>query len=138
MKTRTLVEEHAKHIKGVLECYDRVLLAGTYQAIGWPEAMGSYLGANGILLLEFAEKKAKEWTEEVNAKVRRVAREEGLVVRQVKSGERKEELVARLLEKRGRHPGVVCVLGAMERCRSLRVRAAQPGGPLRLPWGPGK
>ena len=138
MKTPTLVEEHARDIKGVLECYDRVLLAGTYQAIGWPEAMGSYLGANGISHLEFARTKAKEWADEVNAKVRRVAREEGLVVRQVKSGERKEALVAQLLEKRGRHPGVVCVLGAMERCRSLRVRAAEPGGPLRLQWGPGK
>src|SRR3954470_3619530 len=107
MKTPTLLEEHGKHIKGVLECYDRVVLAGTYQAIGWPEAMGSYLGANGILLLDFAREKAKQWGHEVNTRVRKVAREEGLVVRQVKSGERKEKLVARLLEKRGRHPGVV-------------------------------
>jgi hypothetical protein len=138
MKTLALLEEHARKIKGVLECYDRVVLAGTYQAIGWPEAMGSFLGANGITHLEFARTKAREWADEVNTRVRKVAREERVEVRQVGSGERKEEVVTQLLEKRGRRPGVVCVLGAMERCRSLRVREATPGGPLRLQWGPGK
>ncbi len=36
MKTETLVERHAEHIQGVLECFDRVIFSGTYRAIGWP------------------------------------------------------------------------------------------------------
>jgi hypothetical protein len=39
MKTQTLLERHGRDLLGVLECFDRVQLTGTYQAIGWPQAM---------------------------------------------------------------------------------------------------
>ena len=34
MKTQTLVERQAKNIQGVIECFDRGVLFGTYKAIG--------------------------------------------------------------------------------------------------------
>lgn len=35
MKTQTLVERYAQDFKGVIECFDRVVLFGTCKAIGW-------------------------------------------------------------------------------------------------------
>jgi hypothetical protein len=137
MKTQTLLERHARNIHGVLECYDRVVLSGTYQAVGWPEALGSYLGAASIPLLQYAREQAPAWAAEVNTHLRKVAREEGVQVRQVGARERKEALVQEILARRGRAPGVICVLGAMEKCSSLRVRQNEEGR-LRLVWGPGK
>jgi len=128
MKTQTLLERHARAIRGTLECYDRVLLAGTYAAIGWPGAMLGYLCARGIDVREFAAQWANPWRAEINRHVRAVAREERVEVRQVRPNDRKEEVVAEILARRGGKPGVVCVLGAMERCRSFRAVQKLSGG----------
>jgi len=77
MKTQTLLERHSRAIKGTLECFDRVLLAGTYEAIGWPGAMLGYLCARGIDVREFATRWANPWRVEINRHIRAVAREEG-------------------------------------------------------------
>src|SRR4051794_19469420 len=138
MKTQTLLERHAREIKGVLECFDRVILTGTYQAIGWPQALSAYLGTHGIQMRDFASVLANPWRLEVGAQIRRLARTEGVAVRQVQASERKEEVVAELLARRGRRPGVVCVLGAMERCRSFELQHAAADGRARMGWGPGK
>ena len=44
MDTKDLTQRHAKAIKGVLHCFDRLVLFGTYKAIGWPQAMAYLLG----------------------------------------------------------------------------------------------
>jgi len=33
MKVQTLVDRYSKEIKGVIECFDRVVLFGTYKAL---------------------------------------------------------------------------------------------------------
>src|SRR4051812_26905336 len=137
MKVQTLLDRHGAATYGTLECFDRVLLAGTYQVIGWPGAMLGYLCARGIQVREFASQLANRWREEINQHIRAVARAERITVRQVQPSERKEEIVAELLARRGRKPGVVCVLGAMERCRSFRAVPKDSGG-WELAWGPGK
>ena len=53
MKTQTLIERHAREIKGVIECFDRVVLFGTYKAIGWTGAMEAHLRGRGISFMEF-------------------------------------------------------------------------------------
>jgi hypothetical protein len=45
MKTETLVERNAADIQGVSECFDRVVLFGTYKAIGWTGAMEAFARA---------------------------------------------------------------------------------------------
>ena len=44
-----LTERFGKDIKGVIECFDRVVLFGTYKAIGWPGAMERKRPPNPIL-----------------------------------------------------------------------------------------
>jgi hypothetical protein len=138
MKPQTLVERYAKEIKGVIECFDRVVLFGTYKAIGWTGAMAQHLRGRGTTFMEFNKSYANELRLEVADHVRGLARAEGLEIRQVNAGERKEALVEEILAMRGRREGVVCILGAIERCRCFKVGKNQKSGFLQLQWSPGK
>jgi hypothetical protein len=65
MKTQTLLERHAQDIKGVIKCFDRVVLFGTYQAIGWTGAMEQYLRGRGTSFMELNKSYANELRLEV-------------------------------------------------------------------------
>ena len=138
MKTQTLVERHAKDIKGVIECFDRVVLFGTYKAIGWTGAMEQHLQGRGISFMEFNKSYANQLRLEVADHIRTLARAEDIDIRQVNYGERKEAIVEEMLAARGRREGVVCILGAIERCRCFKVGKNQKTGYLQLQWSPGK
>ena len=138
MKIQTLVERHAKDIKGVIECFDRVVLFGTYKASGWTGAMEQHLRGRGTSFMEFNKRYANELRLEVADHVRTLARDQDIEIRQVNYGQRKESLVEEILAQRGRREGVVCVLGAIERCRCFKVGKNQTTGFLQLQWSPGK
>ena len=53
MKTQTIIQRHARNIKGVIECFDRVVLFGTYKSIGWTGAMEEHLWSKGITFMDF-------------------------------------------------------------------------------------
>ena len=138
MKTETVVERYAADIKGVIECFDRGVLLGTNKAIGWTGAMEQHWHGRGTSFMEFNKRYANELRLEVANHVRTLARAEGIEIRQVNYGERKEALVGEILATRGRREGVVCVLGAMERGRCFKVGKNQQTGFLELQWSPGK
>jgi hypothetical protein len=138
MKTQALVARQAQDIKGVIECFGRVVLFGTYQAIGWTGAMEQHLRGRGTTFMEFNKRYANELRREVADHARTLARAEGIEIRQVNYGERKEALVEEILAQRGRREGVVCILGAIERCRCFKVGKNQKTGFLQLQWSPGK
>jgi len=133
-----LTERYAKQIKGVLHCFDRLVLFGTYKAIGWPGAMGRHLLERGVRLLDYEKAYANALRLEMAQRVKAVAAEEGLAVIQVNAGQRKEALVAEILARRGRRAGLVCILGAMERCRCFKVGKNHDSGFLQLQWSPGR
>lgn len=132
------MERHAGDIKGVIECFDRVVLFGTYKAIGWTGAMEEHLRARGTSFMEFNKSYANDLRLEVAEHIRELARAEGIELRQVNAGERKEAIVEAILARRGRREGVVCILGAMERCRCFKVGKNQKTGFLQLQWSWGK
>jgi hypothetical protein len=138
MKIQTLVERYSKEIKGVIECFDRVVLFGTYKAIGWTGAMEEHLRARGTTFMEYNKTYANQLRLEVAEHIRGLARAEGIEVRQVNAGERKEAIVEKILAERGRREGAVCILGAMEGCRCFKVGKNQKSGYLQLQWGAGK
>jgi hypothetical protein len=138
MKTQSLVERHRASIEGVLECFDRVILFGTYRSIGWPAALAMYLRETGVSLQDFARQEANQWRLALRAHVLAQVNAEGMRILQVSAGQRKEEVVAGLLRERGDAPGVVCVLGSMERCATFRVRPTGPEGLLRLQYDRGR
>ena len=81
MKTQTLVERQAKNIQGVIECFDRGVLFGTYKAIGWTGAMEQHLRGRGTSFMEFNKGYANELRLEVADHVRTLARAEGIEIR---------------------------------------------------------
>jgi len=138
MSATRLTERFAKDIKGVLHCFDRVARFGTYKAIGWPGAMGRHWHERGVRLLDYPKAYANALRLELAQRVKAVAAEEGLAVLQVNAGQRKEALVEQVLARPGRRAGLVCILGAMERCRCYKVGKDQVRGFLQLQWSPGK
>ena len=102
-----LVERHGKQIKGVLSCFDRLVLFGTYKAIGWAAAMQQHLQGRGVRLLDYQKDYANALRLEMAARIKQVALEENLRIIQTNAWQRKETLVEAILEERGRHAGIV-------------------------------
>ena len=105
-----LTDRWAKDIKGVLECYDRIVLFGTYKAIGWPGAMEAHLWTLGVAFVDYAKTYANELRLRMADHIRAQARLAGVGLRQVNAGEREEHIVEAILSKRGHRAGLVCVL----------------------------
>ena len=119
----SILERHAKHIKGVLSCYDRVVITGTLPGVCYAEDMTRYLNAKGIRIFDYA-RFAEPLRERIRANAERHAAKAGIRIQFLrKSRIRKEEVVARILAQRGETPGLVAVLSAMEVCESYQALA---------------
>jgi hypothetical protein len=138
MSAPLLTERFAKEIKGVIECFDRILLTGTYGAVSYPGAMEALLRQRGIQLIDYTKTYANELRLKIASHIRQTAADEGIEIIQVNAGQRKEALVEELLAKRGRREGVVCILGAMESCITYKVGKNRQTGFLQLQSAPGK
>jgi hypothetical protein len=118
--TSALEDRHDDGIAGVLSCYDRVVITGTLPTVCYAEGMTRFLYANGTQIFEYPEF-AMTLRECVREQVASVVAEAGVTIEHIaKSHIRKEEVVAKVLEQRGDHPGLVHVLSAMEACSSYR------------------
>jgi hypothetical protein len=119
LKSR-LLDRYADQIEGVLGCFDRIILTGTLVDVAHPEAVLSRLYALNIRCFDL-----KFFAEPLRDQVRDNAilrsREAGLEIEFLeRRGLRKEDRIAEILEKRGRHPGLVHVFSAMESCRCFK------------------
>jgi len=115
------VERHQEEIGGVLSCFDRVVITGTWPDICHPKAMAGYLSYRDIRLFDYA-RWAEPLRDEVRANAERLAAEAGLeieFIRKLKAF-RKEDRVQSILAERGDHPGLVHIFSAMEACSSYR------------------
>ena len=118
--TRALTERYGDRIAGVLSCYDRVVITGTVPVICYAEGMTRFLYANGIRIFDYPAF-AMKLRDRVRDGAASLAAAAGITIEHIaKSHIRKEEVVARVLEQRGDHPGLVHVLSAMEACDSYR------------------
>jgi hypothetical protein len=118
----TLVERYADRILGVLSCYDRVIVRGGIRGFDYAQAMESYLRWRKIPLFDFP-KFAKPYRDAIRDNAERLARENGIDVQFIRHHQvRKEDIVARILEKRGDGPGLVAILSALETCESYEAR----------------
>jgi hypothetical protein len=82
--------------------------------------MTRYLNANGIRIFDYPQF-AMELRDRVRSGAASLAAEAGITIEHItKSHIRKEAVVARVLEQRGEHPGLVHIISAMEACDSYR------------------
>lgn len=116
----SLTERYDDQIAGTLSCYDRVVITGTIPVICYAEGMTRFLYAKGIRIFDYPPF-AMTLRDRVRDAAAGLAAEAGVTIEHIaKSHIRKEDVVARVLERRGDHPGLVHILSAMEACDSYR------------------
>jgi len=133
-----LTERYGKDIKGVLHCFDRLVLFGTFRMISYPKAMEGHLWGKGVRLIDYQKHYANDLRLEMVAHIKGVAEREGIEIEFVNQSVRKEDFVDKKLAARGRKEGIVCILSAMESCRCFKVGKNRQSGYLQLQWSPGR
>ena len=118
--SRSLAERYGDRIAGVLSCYDRIVVTGTLPTVCYAEGMTRFLYAKGIRIFDYPAF-AMALRERVREAAARLAAAAGIEVEHIaKSHIRKEAVVAKVLERRGDHPGLVHVISAMEACNAYQ------------------
>jgi hypothetical protein len=90
------------------------LLFGTLPRICFAEGMTAYLHARNIRIFDYP-RFAEPFRERLRANAERLAAENAIDIEFLrKRNLRKEDRVKEILTQRGDHPGLVCILSAME------------------------
>lgn len=115
-----LTERYHDKIKGVISCYDRVIIQGNLQGLNYAEGMSVFLRSRNIRIFDYPLF-AMEYREDIRLNAEKIADENGIEIQFVrKADERKERIIHEILQHRGEHPGIVAILSAMERCPSYK------------------
>ena len=115
-----LTDRYASKILGVLNCLDRVVITGTFPGICYAQGMTTYLYGNNIRIFDYP-KWAVPLRDEIRANAEKLAADNDLNIQFVRKKKfRKEDRVAEIIATRGDHPGLVCILSAMESCATYR------------------
>jgi len=115
-----LCTRHLSEIEGVLGCYDRIVITGTIPELCYAQGMTSYLYQHHVRIFDYA-KFAEPFRNELRNNAEQIAKSHNIEIQFIKSHkQRKESIVSEILETRGRAPGLVCILSAMEQCSSYR------------------
>ena len=118
--SQSLTERYDDRIAGVLSCYDRVVVTGTLPGIRYADGMTRYPHAREIAIFEYPAF-ANTLRLSLRERAEALAAEAGAPSEIVgKSRVRKEDIVAKVLKRRGEHSGLVQVISAMETCDSYR------------------
>jgi len=134
--TQMLTERYRDRMLGVLSCYDRIVITGTLPGVCYAAGMTSFLYAQGIRIFDYA-RFAEPLRDRIRARAQEVCAEAGLQIEHLaKAHIRKEDVVAKVLERRGDHPGLVHRSNALaERLDRLAQHIGEPG---RLAEDPGQ
>ena len=121
MTIQLLTEKYEPDMAGVLHCYDRVIIRGYLQPLGYAKGMTKYLYQQGIRIFDYSQF-AEPLRDEIRAKAAQLAADNGLEIefRSGQTSQRQEERVQQIVEQRGPQPGLVCILSRMERCQAYR------------------
>ena len=115
-----LTEKYASKIRGVLSCFDRVLITGTLPDICYADAMSSHLRSKGIRIFDYTHF-AEPLRDEIRLHAERLAQESALEIEFIrKKNFRKEKRIKQIVAKRGDHPGLVHIFSALEPCPSFK------------------
>ena len=117
---RYLTERYRDRLHGILSCYDRMVVTGTLPQVCHARGMTAFLKARGIRIFDYP-RFAEPLRDAIRSRAREVATAAGIEIEHIaKSHIRKEDVVAKVLRRRGDHPGLVHVISAMEACNSYR------------------
>ena len=121
-ETELITEQYKEQIRGVISCYDRIIIRGTIPAWCFADGMTSFLYAKHIQIFDYPEKLAKSLREEIRANAEHLAEENEIkieFIRKIKDF-RKEDRIQAIVKERGNQPGLVHIFSAMETCNSYK------------------
>lgn len=117
----SFLTRYRDEVKGVLSGFDRIRFRGTLRWLATSRGLESFLVGNRILFKEFA-KWAKSLTDRVKEATSQLAKAEGRPIRYLQSSRlSKEDMAAGIAQREGIREGLVCVLTAVEPCRTFFV-----------------
>jgi len=121
MTTKLLTEKYASDIYGILHCYDRVVISGHLQPLGYAKGMTKYLYTHNIRIFDYTEF-AEPLRDAIRANAQALADAHGLEIDFIRNHKafRKEARVQQIIAQRGAHPGLVHIFAAMEQCTAYR------------------
>ena len=73
-----LTKRFEKNIAGTLNCFDRLVLFGTYQPICYPKAMSWQLHEAGVQLIGYEKQFANKLRLEMTARIKAIAVQENI------------------------------------------------------------
>jgi hypothetical protein len=115
-----LTERYGDQISLILSSFDRVVLMGTLPDFGHARVATHELYRRHIRIFDFP-KFANGIREAIRAHAEALAAEGEVDIEFVRKTDiRKEDLVEKVLARRGREPGLVHILSAMESCTSYQ------------------
>ncbi len=115
-----LTERYASKIRGVLSCFDRIVITGTLPDICYADAMSCHLRSKGIRIFDYTQF-AEPLRDEIRLQAERLARDNGLEIEFIRKKDfRKERRIKEIVAKRGEHPGLVHIFSALEPCPSFK------------------
>jgi len=116
----TLTERYASKIRGVLSCFDRVVITGTLPDICYADAMSSHLRAKGIRIFDYTQF-VEPLRDEIRLRAEALSRDHGVEIEFIRKKDfRKEKRLKQIIAERGDHPGLVHIFSAMEPCPSFK------------------
>ena len=118
--TQALTERYRERLHGVLSCYDRLVVTGTLPGACYAQGMTAFLYTQGIRIFDYP-RFAEPLRDAIRERAQELAQSADLEIEHIaKAHVRKEEVVAKVIERRGDHPGLVHVISAMEACQSYK------------------
>ena len=119
---KEFIEKHQNCISGVLSGLDRVRFRGTFRYLAVPVLMTRWLSHRRVLLKDF-KPFVESLTETLKNAIERTAATASHSAVQYLSSPSisKEDLVRELIRREGLTEGIVCVLSAVEPCRSYEI-----------------
>ena len=122
---RDLIERYRDRLHGVLSCYDRIVVTGTLPQACYAEGMTAFLKAQGVRIFDYP-RFAEPLRDALRARAQELATSAGITIEHIsKAHIRKEDVVAKVLERRGDHPGDpdVRTLASSGSCHSTKAGA---------------
>ncbi len=115
-----LTSTYKERISGVLSCFDRLIITGTLPQICYAQGMTFYLCGQGERIFDYP-KFAEPFKNQLRANAQQIAKDNNIEIEFVaKSHIRKEDLVKKVLDKKGIHTGLGHIISAMEACSSYK------------------
>lgn len=115
-----LTERYAGKIRGILSCFDRIVITGTLPDICYADAMSSHLRSKGIRIFDYTQF-VEPLRDEIRVRAEALAQKNGLEIEFIRKKDfRKEERIKKIIARRGDHPGLVHIFSAMEPCPSFK------------------